>query len=294
MAAKKVLGRGLGALIDDSKYEKKPVKEAVSTSAIAEIDINEIETNPFQPRKEFDKDLLQELSDSIKELGVIQPITVKKVNNNKYQIISGERRFRASKLAGKTKIIAFIRDADDQGLLEMALVENIQREDLNSVEVAVSYQRLINECKLTQEKLSNRVGKKRSTIANYLRLLKLPAEIQVAIRDKRISMGHARALLTLDNPESQKKLYYKVVTDGLSVRNIEALIRELNYPVRKEIKKASKIDLPKEYLSFKNSLNEILNTKINLKKNENGTGNIIISFKSDDDFDRIRKILSKK
>ena len=291
MAAKKVLGRGLGALIDDSRYEKKPEREAVSTSAIAEIDIDKIETNPYQPRKEFDEELLQELSNSIKELGIIQPITVKKLNSDKYQIISGERRFRASKLAGKKKIIAFIRDADDQGLLEMALVENIQRDDLNSIEVAVSYQRLADECDLTQEKLSKRVGKKRATVANYLRLLKLPAEIQVAVRDKRISMGHARALLTIENPESQQKLYYKVVNEGLSVRNIEALIREINYPVRKEVKKTANSSLPKQYLSFKNSLNKKLNTKIDLKKNENGTGNIIISFKSEEDFDRIKKIL---
>ncbi len=294
MAAKKVLGRGLGALIDDSKYEKKPEKEAVSTNAIAEIDIDKIETNPFQPRKEFNQELLQELSDSIKELGIIQPITVKKINNNKYQIISGERRYRASKLANKKKIIAFIRDADDQGLLEMALVENIQRDDLNSIEVAVSYQRLADECDLTQEKLSKRVGKKRATVANYLRLLKLPAEIQVGVRDNKIQMGHARALLTVENPESQKKLYYKIINEGLSVRNIETLIREINYPINKENIKPTKSDLPKNYLNFKNSLNEVLNTKIDLKKNENGTGNIIISFKSNEDFERIKKILEKK
>ena len=292
-AKKKALGRGLGALIDDGKYEKRPIKEAVSTSAIAEIDIDKIETNPFQPRTEFDQELLQELSDSIKELGIIQPITVKKINDNKFQIISGERRYRASKLAGLKKIIAFVREADDQGLLEMALVENIQREDLNSVEVAVTYERLIDECNLTQEKLSERVGKKRATITNYLRLLKLPAEIQVSVRDKKMTMGHAKALLTLNDSDSQIKLYHKVLNEGLSVRNVEALVRELNYPARKEIKKTKKASLPKEYLSFKNSLNEKLNTKIDLKKSDNGKGSIVISFNSDEDFERISKILSK-
>jgi ParB family chromosome partitioning protein len=204
-AKKSALGKGLGALIDDAKYEKRPVNEAVSTSAIAEIEISKIEANPFQPRKEFDDEALKELSDSIKELGVIQPITVKKLGDGRFQLISGERRTRASKLAGLDRIIAFVRDANDQGLLEMALVENIQREDLNSIEIAVTYQRLIDECTLTQEKLSERVGKKRATIANYLRLLKLPAEIQVGVRDNRISMGHARALIGVENPDAQIK-----------------------------------------------------------------------------------------
>lgn len=292
MAAKKnALGKGLGALIDDAKYEKRPVNEAVSTSAIAEIEISKIEANPFQPRKEFDDESLKELSDSIKELGVIQPITVKKLSNGKFQLISGERRTRASKLAGLEKIIAFVRDANDQGLLEMSLVENIQREDLNSIEIAVTYQRLIDECTLTQEKLSDRVGKKRATIANYLRLLKLPAEIQVGVRDNRISMGHARALLGVEDPDSQLKIYHKILNEGLSVRNTEALVREINYPVRKEESKTKSQKLPKQYLSFKNSLNSKLNTKVDLKRSENGKGSIIISFNSEDDFERISKML---
>jgi ParB family chromosome partitioning protein len=239
-AKKSPLGRGLGALIDDAKYEKRTVNEAVSTSAIAEIDINKIEANPFQPRKEFDKEALEELAASIKELGIIQPITVKKISENKFQLISGERRFRACKLAGLDKIIAFVRDANDQGLLEMSLVENIQREDLNSIEIAVTYQRLMDECTLTQEKLSERVGKKRATITNYLRLLKLPAKIQVGVRDNRISMGHARALIGLENEEAQLKIYHKILNEGLSVRNTEALVREANYPVRKEEKKSKR------------------------------------------------------
>ena len=280
-AKKSALGRGLGALIDDAKYEKRPVEEAVSTSAIAEIEISKIEANPFQPRKEFNDESLKELSTSIKELGVIQPITVKKLENGNFQLISGERRTRASKLAGLKKIIAFVRDADDQGMLEMALVENIQREDLNSIEVAITYQRLIDECTLTQEKLSDRVGKKRATIANYLRLLKLPAEIQVGVRDNRISMGHARALISVENSDTQLKIFHKILNEGLSVRNTEALVREENYPVRKEENKDKNQPLPKQYLSFKNSLNSKLNTKVDLKRSDNGKGSIIISFNSE-------------
>lgn len=291
-AKKSALGRGLGALIDDAKYEKRPVEEAVSTSAIAEIDIDKIEANPFQPRKEFEAEALNELAASIKELGIIQPITVKQVNENKFQLISGERRYRASKIAGLTKIIAFVRDANDQGLLEMALVENIQREDLNSIEVAVTYQRLIDECTLTQEKLSERVGKKRATIANYLRLLKLPAEIQVGVRDNRISMGHARALISLENSDAQLKIYHRILNEGLSVRNTEALVREANYPVRKEDNKNKAQQLPVNYLSFKNSLNSKLNTKVELKRSDNGKGSIIISFNSEEEFNRISEILS--
>jgi ParB family chromosome partitioning protein len=291
---KSALGRGLGALIEEANYEKRPINEAISTSAIAEIDINLIEANPFQPRKEFDKDALEELAASISELGIIQPITVKALENGHFQIISGERRFRACKLSGLTKIIAFVRDADDQGLLEMALVENIQREDLNSIEVAVSYQRLIEECSLTQEKLSDRVGKKRATIANYLRLLKLPAEIQVGVRDDKISMGHARAIINLENPEVQLKIYHRILNEGLSVRNTEALAREAQFPVRKEDKKNKGKDLPKQYLSFKNNLNTLLSTKVDLKRSENGKGSIIISFNSEDEFNRISELLTKK
>ena len=293
VAKKKAMGRGLGALIEDEKYEKRPVKEAVSTSAIAEIKISKIESNPFQPRKEFENEALVELADSIKELGIIQPITVKKLDNGNFQLISGERRYRASKMAGLNSIIAFVRDANDQGLLEMALVENIQREDLNSVEIAVTYQRLMDECKLTQERLSERVGKKRATIANYLRLLKLSAEIQVGVRDKKISMGHAKAIINIDNPATQLKVYYRIINEGLSVRNAEAIVREINYPVRKEKNQADKIQLPKEYLSVRNSLNKWLDTKVDLKKSENGKGSITISFNSEDEFSRIAGILTR-
>ncbi len=293
VAKKKALGRGLGALIDDAKYEKRSVDEAVSTSAIAEIDISKIETNPFQPRKEFDQEALQELANSIKELGIIQPITVKKINDEKFQLISGERRFRASKIAGLKKIIAFVRDANDQGLLEMALVENIQREDLNSIEIAVTYQRLMDECQLTQEKLSDRIGKKRATIANYLRLLKLPAEIQVGVRDKRISMGHAKALINMDDPDAQLKVFYKIINEGLSVRGAEALVREIKFPVNKEKTKTAKFELPKQFLDIRDTLKKQLSTKVDLKRNENGKGSITISFNSEDEFNRITEILLK-
>ncbi len=293
MAAKKnALGRGLGALIDDAKYKTRPINEVISTNAIAEIDISKIETNPFQPRKEFDDAALSELSASIKQIGVIQPITVKKLSNGNFQLISGERRTRASKLAGLKKIVAFVRDANDQGMLEMALVENIQREDLNSMEIALTYQRLIDECSLTQEQLSERVGKKRTTITNYLRLLKLPAEIQLGVRDSRLTMGHAKALVNIDNKDAQLKLYSKILNEGISVRQTEALVREIKYPVKKSNLNISKPELPQQYLSFKNSLNSKLKTKVDLKKAENGKGSIIISFNSEDEFNRISKILS--
>ncbi len=293
MAIKKsALGRGLGALIDDAKYETRPVNEAISTNAIAEIDINKIETNPFQPRKEFDDDALSELSNSIKQVGLVQPITVKKLQNGKFQLISGERRTRACKLAGLKKIFAFVRDADDQGLLEMALVENIQREDLNSIEVSLTYQRLIDECDLTQEELSKRVGKKRTTITNYLRLLKLPAEIQLGIKKNRLTMGHAKALINIESNDKQLNLYAKIVNEGLSVRQTEAAVREINYPLKKKNLNIEKKALPREYLNFKNSLNSKLNTKVDLKRAKNGKGSIIISFSSEDEFNRISKILS--
>jgi ParB family chromosome partitioning protein len=289
---KSALGRGLGALIDEANYEKRPVQEAISTSAIAEIDIDKIDPNPFQPRKEFDEEGLNELASSIKELGIIQPITVKATENGRFQIISGERRFRACKVAGLEKIYAFVRDANDQGLLEMALVENIQREDLNAIEISVTYQRLIDECNLTQEKLSERIGKKRATIANYLRLLKLPAEIQVGVRDDKISMGHAKALIGIENPDTQLKLYYRIVHEGLSVRETETISRELQYPVRKEDKKPVTTQLPVHFIDFKNNLKSFLGTKVDLKKGENGKGTIVIAFNSEDDFKRISALLT--
>nr|MDA3781121.1 ParB/RepB/Spo0J family partition protein [Bacteroidales bacterium] len=254
--------------------------------SINEIDINKIEVNPFQPRKNFDEESLNELATSIKELGIIQPITVRKINDNKFQLIAGERRFRASQNAGLKRMPAFIRFAEDQDLLEMALVENIQREDLDSIEIAISYQRLIEECRLTQENMSDRVGKKRSTVSNYLRLLKLPAEIQLGIRDKKISMGHARALVNIDNSKIQIKTYYKIIDEGLSVRKSEELIRNINHP-NDNSKKTDKIKLEEEYVQLKKHLGSHFKSKVDLKRNSKGAGKIVIPFKSDDDLERI-------
>jgi len=225
------LGKGLGALIEDAGT----MNDFVRNSSIDEIDINQIESNPFQPRTDFDEESLNELATSIKEIGIIQPITVRKSANGKFQLISGERRFRASIIAGLKTIPAYVRTADDQGMLEMALVENIQREDLDAIEIAISYQRLIEECTLTQESLSDRVGKKRSTITNYLRLLKLPAEIQLGIRKKMLSMGHARALINIEDANDQLYIFEQIINDGLSVRKVEDMVRAIKEPESNEV-----------------------------------------------------------
>ncbi len=292
MAKRNALGRGLGALIEDAGNEQNEQQ----VDAVNEVELSKIEVNPYQPRTNFNENALSELASSIKEIGVIQPITLRKINEDKYQLITGERRFRAAKMAGITKIPAFVRVADDQAMLEMALVENIQREDLDAIEVAISYQRLIEECKLTQENLSGRVGKKRATISNYLRLLRLPAEIQLGIRDHKISMGHARALITIDDPEKQLKAYYRIIDEGLSVRKTEEIIRELSQQQAKpkNNKKTEKESIPEEYKQLKNHLAEYFNTNIDFKRNNNGRGKIIIPFKSDDDLERIMTLLNQK
>ncbi len=292
MAKKKALGRGLGALIDDAKYTKRPVKEAISTSAIAEIDITKIKANPYQPRTEFDLEKIDDLAKSIKELGIIQPITVRKLSEDNFELISGERRLKASKIAGLKTIISFVRDANDVEMLEMSLVENVQREDLNPIEISLSYQRLINECKLTQEKLSSRIGQNRSTIANYLRLLKLPAEVQVGIRDKQITMGHAKAIVKINDPNIQVNTFFKVVNDGLSVRNTEEIVRKVNYPVGTKFK-TKKQTLQDEHIEFKNKLGKKLDTKIDFKRNVNGRGSVSISFKSDEELKKLMDYLIK-
>jgi ParB family chromosome partitioning protein len=288
MAKKSALGRGLGALIDDvdEVQVKQPEKDLSN-----EIEISKIEANPYQPRTKFDEEALNELAQSIKELGIVQPITLRKINNNSYQLIAGERRFRAAKIAGLTKIPAYVRLAEDDKMLELALVENIQREDLDSIEVAISYQRLIDECKLTQESLSERVGKKRSTISNYLRLLKLPAEIQKGIREKRLLMGHARALVNVDSPKDQLKLFELTVQNDYSVRKVEELVREMNNGT--ESKKPTKQSLPQEYESLKDHLSKHFSTKVDLKRTNNGKGKIIIPFKSDDDLERILAVMDQ-
>jgi ParB family chromosome partitioning protein len=286
MAKRNALGRGLGALIDDTGLE-----HIVTADAVNEIYIDRIEANPFQPRSVFNEEALEELARSIKELGIIQPITIRNLDDHKFQLISGERRLRAAQMAGLKKIPAFIRFADDQGMLEMALVENIQREDLDAIEIAISFQRLIEECKLTQESMSERAGKKRSTISNYLRLLKLPAEIQLGIRDKQITMGHARALVNIDNEKTQLNIYYKVIDEELSVRKTEDIIRDVNTPKVNGTKE--KVRLPEEYEQLKKHLTEHFDATIDFKRNNKGSGKIVIPFKSDEDLERIMGIIDK-
>ncbi len=289
MAKRNALGRGLGALIDgaDAVRDFGP--------SISEIPVENIEANPFQPRTKFDESALKELSVSIKELGIIQPITLRMVAENKYQIIAGERRFRASKIAGLKTIPAYVRLAEDEGMLEMALVENIQREDLDAIEVALSYQRLIEECKLTQETLSDRVGKKRSTISNYLRLLRLPAVIQKGLIDKSISMGHARAIVNIENTEDQLTVYELILAEELSVRKVEELVRNLSKELEKveQNKGASKEKFPEEYGELKSHLSKFFNTKVDFSLSNKGKGKIVIPFSSAKDLERIMGILDK-
>lgn len=287
MAQKNALGRGLGALIEDADSPRFTV------SAINEIDIDQIEVNPFQPRKNFDEESLQELASSIREIGIIQPITVRELDSNKYQLITGERRYKAARIAGLKAIPAYVRKANDQNMLEMSLVENIQREDLDSIEVAISYQRLIEECNLTQENLSERVGKKRSTITNYLRLLKLPAEIQLGIRDKIISMGHARAVINIPDPEAQLEIYHNILKNDLSVRKVEEIVRKLGTPSENESQiRQVEVSL-KEYETLRNHLADFFKAEVELKRNNKGNGKIVIPFKSDEDLERILAILDK-
>jgi ParB family chromosome partitioning protein len=288
MQKRNALGRGLGALIDDSSSTREQVP--VSN----EILISEIEANPFQPRVHFDEEALNELAASIKELGIIQPITLRKLGEKRFQIIAGERRFRASKLAGLTKVPAFVREAGDEAMLELALVENIQREDLDAIEVALSYQRLMEECTLTQESLSDRVGKKRSTVSNYLRLLKLPAVIQKAIREQEITMGHARALINIQDSETQVMVYRQVVKYDFSVRKTEDIVRKLGagegeHPAEAE----KKSDMNDEFSDLKKHLGKYFNSNIGLKINDRYKGKIEIPFKDSKDLERIIGIFDR-
>ena len=291
MAKKSGLGKGLGALIEDANTQSEN-----TNSLTQEIEIEKIKTNPFQPRKSFDAEALADLAASIKQLGIIQPITIRKTDNNdEYQLISGERRLRASKLAGLKTIPAFVREADDQGMLEMALVENIQREELDAIEVAMSYQQLIDECKLTQETLSERVGKKRATVTNYLRLLKLPPKIQAGIKNKNISMGHARALISLPDEETQIMVFDQIIKYGFSVRKTEEVVRELNTDEQKEPaqKQTKKQNTHPEYDALKQHLSNHFNTKVDFKINNKGKGKIVIAFDSDEELERIIGIIDK-
>ena len=279
---KKELGQGLKALLSniDTQVERQPekvVKELSST--VAFVPVSEIQVNPYQPRKDFDEDALKELSESIKTHGLIQPITVRRLDNNLYELISGERRLRASKLANLEEVPAYIRIANDQEMMEMALVENIQREQLNAIEVAITYQRLIDEFELTHEALSERVGKDRTSITNYLRLLKLPPDIQRALKLRMISMGHARALAGIDNIILQNALFKNTIDNGLSVRALESLIQQAKEP---KAKAAPKSSLPESYQTVENQLKSYLETKVELKLKGKGKGQIVIHFDSDD------------
>ena len=293
---KQALGRGLSALLNDPENDIKSVSDKNADKVIGnvvELDINSIEVNPFQPRSNFNDETLEELASSIRELGIIQPITVRKLDFNKFQLVSGERRFRASKLVGLETIPAYIRIANDQESLEMALVENIQRQDLDPIEIALSYQRLIDEIEITQEKLSDRVGKKRSTITNYLRLLKLDPIIQTGMRDGFISMGHGRALINIDKKKEQISIYEKVVSDGLSVRATEQLVKALKEPqISGSDQKKGASNVPEFVSNSLDSIKERLATKVDITTSKNGKGKIVIPFHSEEDFKRIKKLLT--
>jgi len=297
MAKKNALGRGLGALIDNAENIKTTAGDTKEAAGICEIAIDNIEANPYQPRTQFDEESLCELAQSIEQIGIVQPITVREIDGGRYQLIAGERRYRASKLASLQKIPAYIRRAKDDTMLELALVENIQRENLDAIEIAISYQRLLDECNLTQEELSDRVGKKRSTVTNYLRLLKLPAEIQLGIKAKQLSMGHARALLGLNDSDTQLMVFDQILKYDFSVRRVEEVVRELNNPnavakeVEKEEEKEATAKLKGEYEQLQGQLTDYFSTKVQLKRNTNGNGKIVIPFKSDEDLERILGVL---
>lgn len=291
---KKVLGRGLESMLENSNTDitTRDTTGSFSVGAVAEIEISHIETNPFQPRTEFDEKAIEELSESIKEQGIIQPVTVRKMGFDRYQLISGERRLRASIRAGLKKIPAFIRVANDEQMLELALIENIHRENLNAIEVAISYQRLIDECSLTQEQLSEKLGKSRSSVANFLRLLKLPAEVQIAIRDGHISMGHARTLINIEDKETQLRLLQQIINDELSVRQTEELSAKAKSNEMKEKRQTNFI--PEHFKAQIKTLSQALNTKVKVKRNVQGRGSLVIDFKNEEEFDRIMELFNKR
>ena len=293
---KQALGRGLSALLKDPINDIKSItdkNENQGIGTIIDLDLKLIEMNPFQPRSRFNEESLRELASSIRELGVIQPITVRKLEFNKFQLVSGERRFRASKLIGKITIPAFIRVANDQESLEMALVENIQRQDLDPIEISLSYQRLIEEIEITQEVLSDRVGKSRSTIANYLRLLKLDPIIQTGMRDRFISMGHGRAIINIENSREQLHIYEKVISENLSVRETEALVRNVKIePKNKTLTK--KTVLPNYLKTAKKELSKYLDSPVTIKSSAINKGNVSIPFKNKKDFYRILNLLKRE
>jgi ParB family chromosome partitioning protein len=293
MSKKRALGKGLSALLESASTDittsNNTLQGSQTVGSISSIPIEKIEANPFNPRTNFQDQALNELASSIKEHGIIQPLTVRKLGRDKFQLISGERRFRASQLAGLSEVPCYIRIANDSTMLEMALVENIQREDLNAIEVSLSYKRLIDECNFTQEKLGDKLGKSRSNITNYLRLLKLPAKVQIGVREGLISMGHARALVSAGNDKEQEELFTKVLTDNLSVRELEELIKGVkpSKTLNKTSKKSSSYPLSNDVVNFKVSLAKKLNSKVDIKSSAKGKGKIIINFNNQDELDRI-------
>ncbi|WP_435139774.1 ParB/RepB/Spo0J family partition protein [Formosa sp. A9] len=294
---KQALGRGLSALLKDPNNDINSVQDKNADKVIGnivELELSSIEMNPFQPRTNFNEESLRELASSIKELGVIQPITVRKLNFDNYQLVSGERRFRASQSIGLKTIPAYIRIANDQESLEMALVENIQRQDLDPIEIALSYQRLIDEINLTQEQMSERVGKKRSTITNYLRLLKLDPIIQTGMRDGFISMGHGRAIINIEDQNIQLDIYEKILKNKLSVRDTETLVRTYNETQQVEVPKAQakqEEEMPKFVKKSIKDFSDYFGHKIDIKVSKNGKGKITIPFHSEEDFNRIKKLV---
>jgi len=291
---KAALGRGLSAILESPETDitSKDISGNYVVGAIANIKLEKIEANPFQPRNIFEEEKLKELAGSIKEQGIIQPVTVRKLGYDKYQLITGERRFRAAKLAGLSTLPTFIRVANDQQMLEMALIENIHREDLNSIDIAISYQRLIEECKITKEKLSDRIGKDRTTVSNYIRLLKLPPQIQLALKHDKISMGHARAIINIESVEVQLSILKKIITNNLTVREVERMVKEFNGQKKPDKKRTVK-PLPEKYKTYSENLSVNLNTSVDVKRNTKGKGSIVISFNSDEEFERIISILEK-
>lgn len=299
MAKKNALGRGLDALITFNDSDTQ------GSSSISEVELHKIAPNPDQPRRTFDNEALQELAVSIKSIGLVQPVTLRKIDEDSYEIIAGERRYRASQMAGLTAIPAYIKTVEDDETMEMALIENIQREDLNSIEIALAYQKLISTLSLTQEQLSERVGKKRATIANYLRLLKLPAEVQMGVKDKKIDMGHARALVTMNDPVAQLSLYNVILDEGLSVRSVESFVKDFSEgkliedlltsddkSAKTEVKKP-KQKLPDDFEVLKKHLSTYFNTDVQFSYNKNGKGRITIPFNSSDELERLIVMFDK-
>lgn len=290
MVKKNALGRGLDALLSTDEIRTE------GSTSINEVELSMIFANPDQPRREFDEDSLSELSTSIKNLGLIQPISLRKMSEGNYQIIAGERRFRAAKLAGLTRVPAYVKTAEDDLVMEMALIENIQREDLNAIEIALAFQKLLEIYELTQEKLSDRLGKKRATIANYLRLLKLPAEIQIGLKNRKIDVGHAKALMGVENPETQLSIYEDILKFGYSVRKVEELVKALSSPAEeKPVKEKNKTKkrTPEEYIELQKMLSERLKTNVKFTIGNNGKGSISIPFKSEKQLEQLLENFDK-